>query len=108
MRKVKKKQPLEPWDCFLGGAEWNISIRLTQAELATLGEARGIIEKIGEMYDSEQPIDSPDQFQMDSSRAESFIGEIQKDVGNGQELWIRQGRGVMSRRLMRKDEPCNS
>jgi len=101
MRKVKRKEPTTFWDGFLGGAEWNIFIRLTNAELATLGEARGIIEKIQGMYDSEQPIDSPDQFQMDSSRAESFIGEIQKDVGKGQELWIRQGRGVMSRRLMR-------
>jgi hypothetical protein len=99
MRKVKSKKPLEPWDCFLGGAEWNISIRLTQAELATLREARGIIEKIGEMYDSEQPIDSPDEFQMDCSRAEFFIRETQKDIGNGNELHIRQGHGVMSRRL---------
>ena len=99
MRKVKKKQPLEPLDCFLGGAEWNIFIRLTDAELATLGDARGIIEKIQEVYETEQPIDSPDEFQMDSSRAESFIGEIQKDIGNGNELHIRQGRGVMSRRL---------
>ena len=99
MRKVMSKKPMEPWDCFLGGAEWNISIRLTQAEIATLGEARGIIEKLQELYDSEQPIDSPDEFQMDSSRAESFIGDIQKDIGNGNELHIRQGHGVMSRRL---------
>jgi hypothetical protein len=101
MRKVKSKKPLEPLDCFLGGPEWNIFIRLTDAELATLGEARGIIEKIQEMYETEQPIDIPDQFQCDCSHAGEFIREVQHDVGNGNELHIRQGRGVMSRRLMR-------